>query len=350
MLPIVCPQCQQPLHVDESVLGKVVACPNCGQQMSLPTPSVAGPALVPAPAADNPFAGLGNSPVPATEEQAAAHENVFADFESKVQEAEEAECTKRLWEELPRPMPPEVAQLGTPRHIYASEGHVGFMWRILGGAIALWVFLAVGVTISALTGSPMGNGLILLIGLSISLGIFYFVILGRGAFRIILFDEAMVYQRRRRYQVIPWTIVQHVQHFFTRVVSRSPLTMEHKHSVRIRLDRRPPLYLDETLIGFESLAVQVIHEAGSKQLPGAMETLRNGGKLILGDIAIDNGGIRAGTFGFRWDELAACIVIQEALCFRRKFQPEYCLRLPIALVPRYFLLTALAEAYIGDRE
>ena len=82
--------------------------------------------------------------------------------------------------------------------------------------------------------------------------------------------------------------------------------MEHKHTVRIRLDKRPPLYLDESLIGFERLAGEVIHEAGNKQLPGALEALRNGKKLILGDIEIDNGGIRAGTFSFRWDELAAC--------------------------------------------
>src|SRR5262249_54925666 len=156
----------QRMQADDRAAGKIIACPQCGQQMSVPAASLTPPPIIPISAAANPFAGLGNAPAPTTVELASSQQSAFTDFEAETRAAEEAEAQQRLWEQLPRPMPPEVVQLGTPRHIYASEGHTAFMWRILGGALALWVILAACVTITALNGSPVENGLVPLIGLS----------------------------------------------------------------------------------------------------------------------------------------------------------------------------------------
>jgi uncharacterized protein DUF6585 len=121
------------------------------------------------------------------------------------------------------------------------------------------------------------------------------------------------------------------------------------HDVSIRIHDGPELAFDNKLQGVERLSARVTHEAIRLQLPLALDQLRRGGTVRLGDFEVSREGLRYRKTLVPWVALESCGIYKSTLTVRRRFEMDNWLDVSTAEVPRPFLLVALAEALMSNR-
>ncbi len=363
MLKIVCPKCAQAMQADDNAAGRVIACPKCGQQMRLPAPAVATPIAPPAPvpppvppraapaappASASPFSGLGNDPV--AEAPSVETEATFAEMTRSAVEEEETARLDALWRAIPQPLPAEVERLGTPRVIYHTQGKGTLLLKVLGTAAGIALFL-MAVALKGVKSQEVAKGLLTFSAFvfTIAAVLLLIVVLAGQSFRLIFFDDALVFNDGRRFTVYRLEHVEYVRHNTTRVFDQNGFLLRVVHDVRIRFENKPELRFNNRLQGVERLSARVTHEAIRVQLPQALDELRRGETIWLGEFGISAEGLSHNGVQVPWVALETCTIHKATLIFRRRFEVDIWLEVPASDVPRSFLLVALADVLMRGR-
>lgn len=244
---------------------------------------------------------------------------------------------------MSEPLPSEFFQFGTPVAEYSSKGRTGTLIRDV--AIGLGI-LVVGVILVVV--GVAGIGILVAVMGGIFMVLRGFALLGTlvsGTQRVLVFNDGVGVVQGNQATALRWGDVSEIyQDIYTYRVNFVPIINRHNYTLlgpggsKLQLTRR--------IHKIEELGPLLHKGVTSAQLPRAVETLKSGGTLNFGPIAISNQGMAVGKKLTPWTEIKGVRVNNGAIMLDRAGKITWS-GTQASRIPNLYLFLSVVDKIVG---
>ncbi|MBN1427520.1 MAG: hypothetical protein JXB07_03990 [Anaerolineae bacterium] len=240
-------------------------------------------------------------------------------------------------------LPHELFRFGAPIAEFSSKGRASSLLRNVAigfGVVVVGIILEViGLSGLGILVAVMGGIFMVLRGAAL-IGL----LLG-GTRRVLVFDEGVGVVKGDQVTAMHWSEVNEIyQDIYTYRVNLIPVVNRHNHTLH-SVDGRE-LQLTRRIHEIEKLG-PMLHQAVTKhKMPIAVDTLKSGGTVNFGPIAISNQGMTFRKKLIPWDEIKGVRIQNGTIMVNRagKFMWGGA---QASQIPNLYLFLALADQIVG---